>query len=398
MTNRSAGLLLSAAAGTTTMTAASAPSPLYPIYQRLWGFSAFTLTVVFALYVFALLLALLTVGSLSDRIGRRPVASVALVLLALGMLLFATAHGVGALMLARIVQGFAVGASTGTTTAMILETAPTERAGSAVSSAVPSLGIVIGAVLAGFLVQFAPLPRQLVFWVLTAAAMLLAVLVWLIPGERPSGPVTHNSLWWELRPRAGLPAEARPTFLTLLPSMAATWALAGLYLSLGSSVLSTVLGVQDHFVSGLVVGTLFAAGTVGALVSTFLPVEQRTFLGLAALASGVVITLVAMLLVSQASYVVGSAVAGLGFGASFQLAVTSLGAVAPAARRGEIFATMYIASYLAFSVPALAAGLAVEGIGLKPTAISYGLLEVLLIMVAIASQARRNRISEKVFR
>ncbi len=50
------------------------------------------------------------------------------------------------------------------------------------------------------------------------------------------------------------------------------------------------------------------------------------------------------------------------------------------------------------SVPALAAGLAVEGIGLKPTAISYGILEVLLILVAIASEARRNRISEKVFR
>ncbi|MGI8547795.1 MAG: MFS transporter [Gemmatimonadaceae bacterium] len=95
------------AAGAATLTAASAPSPLYPIYQRLWGFSSFTLTVIFAVYVLALLASLLTVGSLSDRVGRRPVASGALVVLALGMLLFVIAGGTGGLIVARIVQGVA---------------------------------------------------------------------------------------------------------------------------------------------------------------------------------------------------------------------------------------------------------------------------------------------------
>ena len=118
MPNRAAfSLLVSGAAGAAALTAASAPSPLYPVYQRLWGFSAFMLTLIFAVYVFALLVALLTVGSLSDRIGRRPVASAALVLLAVGMVLFAIAGGSGGLIAARVVQGLAVGAATGTTTA-----------------------------------------------------------------------------------------------------------------------------------------------------------------------------------------------------------------------------------------------------------------------------------------
>lgn len=380
MFSRSVSFVVAGAAGVATLTAASAPSPLYPVYQRLWGFSAFVLTVVFAVYVFALLAALLTVGSLSDRVGRRPVASAALVLLALGMVLFAIAGGTGALVVARIVQGVAVGAATGTTTAMILDSAPNPRLGSVVSSAVPSLGIVIGAVLAGALVEFAPLPRQLVFWILAVVYLLLAALVWLIP-ERARA-AAGESLWKSLRPSAGLPPAVRPVFFALVPSMAATWALAGLYLSLGSSVLGTVLEVHSHFVVGVVLGVFFAAGAAGTVVSTISPPRWREWLGYGPLALGVLVTIAAMLLTSLPLYVAGSAVAGLGFGAAFRYAVNALGEAAPDAQRGEVFATMYIVSYLAFSVPALVAGLAAQRIGLEPTAVAYGVLDVALVVIA----------------
>lgn len=63
--------------------------------------------------------------------------------------------GTGGLIAARIVQGVAVGAATGTTTAMIMDSGPNPRLSSILSSAVPSLGVAIGAVLAGALVEFA---------------------------------------------------------------------------------------------------------------------------------------------------------------------------------------------------------------------------------------------------
>src|SRR4029077_14448639 len=50
----------------------AAPTPLYQEYQSQFGLSPFMITVIFATYVLCLLLALLTVGSLSDFIGRRP--------------------------------------------------------------------------------------------------------------------------------------------------------------------------------------------------------------------------------------------------------------------------------------------------------------------------------------
>src|SRR5215813_4401924 len=61
------------------LASSSAPTPLYPIYQARWGFSAITTTVVFGAYAIAVLAALLIVGGLSDHLGRRPVLLVALV-------------------------------------------------------------------------------------------------------------------------------------------------------------------------------------------------------------------------------------------------------------------------------------------------------------------------------
>jgi MFS family permease len=93
--------------------ASSAPSPLYVVYQAQWHFSAITLTSVFAVYVVALLLSLVVAGSLSDRIGRRPVLIGALSVQAAAMVLFGVAHDVDVLFAARIVQGFATGVATG---------------------------------------------------------------------------------------------------------------------------------------------------------------------------------------------------------------------------------------------------------------------------------------------
>jgi len=52
---------------------ADVPSPIYPVYLRRWGFSVTVLTVLFAVYVAGLVAAWLTVGSVSDHLGRRPV-------------------------------------------------------------------------------------------------------------------------------------------------------------------------------------------------------------------------------------------------------------------------------------------------------------------------------------
>ncbi len=59
---RTVAFWLVAVTTATVLLSSAAPSPLYPVYQQVFGFSAFTLTVVFAVYVIALVGTLLTIG------------------------------------------------------------------------------------------------------------------------------------------------------------------------------------------------------------------------------------------------------------------------------------------------------------------------------------------------
>ena len=142
---RPAAFWVVAAAFLVMMCGAAAPSPLYSVYQQQWGFSAITLTTVFAVYVLALLSSLLTVGALSDHIGRRPVLFAALIVLAASMLVFIAAQSVAWLVAARVLQGLATGAATGAFTATIVDLQRHEQRGPLINSLAPTIGLAVGA-------------------------------------------------------------------------------------------------------------------------------------------------------------------------------------------------------------------------------------------------------------
>src|SRR3712207_4482202 len=225
------------------LTAAGVPSPLYRVYQEQFGFGSGVLTTIFAVYAFGLLAALLVVGGLSDHVGRRPVLAGALLLQAAAMVLFLLADGVGWLLAARVVQGLATGAMTGALGAALLDFQRSDRPlGPLVNSASPGLGLSLGAVGAGLLVEFVPAPTDWVFGTLTAAFLLAAGAVLLLPESSPRLPGALASL----RPRVHVPRAQRQAFVVVLPCLAATWALGGLYASLGPSLVSGVFGVDDQ--------------------------------------------------------------------------------------------------------------------------------------------------------
>ncbi|MGD0733369.1 MAG: MFS transporter, partial [Terracidiphilus sp.] len=95
-----------AIAAVTFSASGAAPTPLYHLYEQSFGLTPFMVTIIFAAYVLSLLMALLTVGSLSDYIGRRPAILAALVMNVAAMAMFMTADSVSALIAARTLQGF----------------------------------------------------------------------------------------------------------------------------------------------------------------------------------------------------------------------------------------------------------------------------------------------------
>jgi MFS family permease len=161
---RPAGFYLLASITISFLAGSSAPTPLYPVYQALWGFSPATLTAVFSSYVLVLLAALLVFGRLSDHVGRKPVILVATLMQLVAMAVFAGAQGVAALYAARIIQGIATGAAIAAVGAGMLDL---DRAKGTIANAVaPALGTALGGVIAGLLVHYLPAPTHLVYGVL----------------------------------------------------------------------------------------------------------------------------------------------------------------------------------------------------------------------------------------
>jgi MFS family permease len=370
------------------LAASGVPSPLYRVYQQEFGFSSGVLTTVFGIYSFALLASLLVVGGLSDHVGRRPVLIAAFVLEAAAMALFLFADGVGWLLAARVVQGLATGALTSTLGASLLDLQHRDRPlGAFINSASPGLGLSVGAVGAGLLVQWVPSPTDWVFGVLTAVFLLAALGTYLLPESSPRLPGAAASL----RPRVHVPPAHRLAFVVALPILVACWALGGLYASLGPSLVADVFGIDNHLVGGLLILALNGTGIVGSLALRTSPPERALLVGALVFTVGVVGTLAALVATSVGLLFTAAVVTGFGFGAAFLGAVATIThGVAPGHRAG-LLASIFVAGYLAFSIPAIAAGIAVGQVGLTRTTEVYGLVVVLLALVAVAGLVRARR-------
>jgi MFS family permease len=151
--------------------AASAPSPLYSIYAKLWQFSSTTLTAIYAVYAAGALGALLVTGRLSDHVGRRPIVLFALLIQGGGMVAFIAADGVGSLYLGRVLQGTATGIASGAISAWLVDLEPEDRPrlGSLLTGIALLAGLGSGAFVSSLLVQYAADPLRFVYWLLVSA-------------------------------------------------------------------------------------------------------------------------------------------------------------------------------------------------------------------------------------
>ena len=369
------------------MAGASAPSPFYPSLQQELGFSAATLTGIFAVYTIALLASLLFTGSLSDHLGRRPVISAGFALMALSLVLFWQAGNVTSLMFARVLQGVSAGLLLSSLSAAVVDFEPKSRPGSASiwNSVIPLAGLAHGALVGGVLMDWSPSAKTDVFGALVLCYASLAALIWFVPETAPR----HEGVWKSLRPRIGVHMSAYQPFWRSAPAVIAGWATGGLYLSLGAPLVRHVFGAEDHLTQAIVIVLLCGIGAAACYVARRHSSRVVTLYGTSALAIGTALTLGAIALHSLPAYLLALAIAGTGFGTCFYGVMRSIVPVVQPQERGEVFAALFTLSYLAFGLPTLLAGIAVGWFGLTSTVLGYGTLIVLF--AALAGLLRKFR-------
>ena len=257
-----------------------------------------------------------------------------------------------------------------------------------VTSAAVLLGLAAGGLGTSALVQYAPAPTHLVWWLLLGACAAAAVAVLAIPETTPG----RAGVLAALRPRVAVPRQARGTLAVALPCMIAAPAVNGFYLSLGPSLAAQVLRSPDLLWGGLVIFLVTGTGAAATVAFRGLSGPAAMLAGCLALLAGAVMTLAAIQTASAAAFLAGTAVAGAGVGTGFFLgAYRILTALASPGQRAGLVAAIWVVFYLAFSVPVVAAGVATTHFGLHQTAVVYSAALAVLAAAAAGSFLFRRR-------
>lgn len=202
--------------------ATAAPIPLFNTYRAEDGFTNASISLAVVTYSVGTIATLLVLGRLSNHLGRRLTAIASLGLLLLGCLLLLNVRDIGTLLAGRLLIGVGAGLASSSLTSYIVDAAPTrpEWLASVASSQGPMLGLTLGAIASGALVQFAPWPRDLIYLVCAGLLVLAAALIVISPETAKSTP----GAWRSLIPRVRVAARVRHLLPVAAAVFLATWA------------------------------------------------------------------------------------------------------------------------------------------------------------------------------
>jgi MFS family permease len=370
--------------------ASSLVSPLYVLYQEAFAFSELTLTLVYAAYVAGNLCGLVFLGRLSDEIGRRPVALIAIALAGASTVLFLFARSTDYLFWARSLSGLSVAMASGAGTAWLIELVRGDRGRATLIATVANFtGIGIGPLAAGLLAQYAPWPLHLSF---VAYAAGLAPLAWAVastPETVERRPAIDRTVF---KPRIGIPRALIADFMAPAATAFAIFALGGFYLALAPSLLKEELGISNHLTSGVVIGELFAVSVIGMLATRKVASDKAMPAALLLLLPSVALLVGAQALRSLALLVAGSACAGLCVAIGYRSSLELVNAIAPADRRAEVASSYFIAVFAGNSLPVIGVGVLSTFWDPLAATITFAVTLTALAALALALTIRRGRL------
>lgn len=340
-------------------------SPLLLMYEERAHYSSLLVNLFLGVYVLGLAPALLVAGSISDRHGRRPLmlVGVATAVIGSGLLAFGP-FGPAFLAAGRLFSGFTVGIAmaVGNSWVKELSQAPfDDRAdpgsGARRASLAFTLGSAAGALVAGLIAQWGPIPEVLPFLIHIAVSIPFAVVVWRSPETHTSGGVAGP--WWrQLR----VPSAGHRRFVRVV-CVAAPWIFASA--AIGYGYLPTRLADATG-PWGLVFAT---ASTVVALgvSSAVQPLAKRVHSltsarGLATavlvMAAGLAVVVVAIDRQSVWIGLAANVVIGVGMGIALVSSLLEVQRIASSRDLAGLTGVFYAVAYAGFLAPAVIAAIA----------------------------------------
>jgi MFS family permease len=361
--------------------AAAAPIPLYNTYRAEDGFTNAGVSLAVVTYSVGTIAALLVLGRLSSNLGRRLIALASLGLLLLGCLLLLNVHDVGTLLAGRLLVGVGTGLASSSLTSYIVDSAPSRPAwlASVASSQGPMLGLTLGAITSGALVQFGPWPRQLIYLVCAGFLVVSAALIVISPETVKPTP----GAWRSMMPRIRVPARVRDLLPVAAAVFLATWATGAFYQAFMPALVEDQLHTRSPLILGLVFAAYMAPSVLGAPFGGRFTSAAAQRIGMVTFLTGWIGIIAAIGLGALALFIAATIVAGAGQGIAISAATRGLLQDSTLADRAPIFSAIYLLCYSGAAFPSLISGELSNTFSLPQIAFGYGGLAVVATLFTV---------------
>jgi hypothetical protein len=227
--------------------------------------------------------------------------------------------------------------------------------------AINVLGLAVGPLLCGLLVQFAPLPFVAPYLVYIALLAMLALGIARAQDtvERPRQLSQVN-----LKVRVGVPRGVRAAFMAPGIANLVLYSMVGFYSALTPGLIAKTLHITDHAVSGALVSELFLVGAAIVYLTARLSSRAAMLWGFVLMLPALGLLQAAEIFASLPALVAGTAMGGAALGMGYRGAIEVGNQIAPPDKRAELISMLFVCGNLGLSLPVI--GVAVLGAATTP--------------------------------
>jgi predicted MFS family arabinose efflux permease len=302
--------------------------------------------------------------------------------------MFAVAPDVLWLFAGRALMGIGVGLSAGPSTAavveFVLDGAPKRAA--FITTAAQAGGFAAALLLGGALVEYAPAPTRLTFWILAALLMLLFAATWFLPRR----PASDAGTGWHPR-TPSVPRNLRKPFVVAAIAMMTAYTHGVLVLSLGGQVAHDLVGSPNALVNGAVLSLFPVVLGIAGILGRHLRARTSMILGAIASASGMGLLTVSVAGHNLPVFLLSTATAGAGYSLLFLSALEVINTATPTPCRGGVLSALYLLAYLSMGAVALILGAVATAHGLA-VAVNFGagIIGILSLTTVVLAGATKS--------
>jgi nitrate/nitrite transporter NarK len=354
-------------------------APLLVLYQERLGLSSAVVDAMFGLYALGLIPALLVGGRLSDRVGRRRIVLIALIVSAAATtVLMIGADHPGLLYVGRLLAGVASGLTFGPGTAWLKELsadAGDAAAGPLRATISMTVGFASGPLAAGLLAQWLPAPAVTAY--IPHLALIVIAALAAAPTPDPGSASVVSVLPKSIPPRASVSVLSH--FLAVLLPFA-PWVFGSAAIALAYLPVLVANRVSAHALLFSAIATSLTAVTGIAIqpLAHRLHRPNRARLLLAAMLvvlAGLGCAVLAADQLSPVVVLVACAVLGAGYGLAQFAGLIEVQRIARPESLGIATAAYQVLSYIGFALPLILSAVR-NAAGISPAVLLLAVLAI----------------------